>query len=102
MLDGGREVASGDLRALLSGASDRLRIDVRGDRSAFGTRLREAGFDVEVGTTSLRVGRRPGLEAEVFRVAHALGAEVRYLGEEIRSLEELFLELVERQTQRRA
>jgi hypothetical protein len=42
------------------------------------------------------VDRKSGVEAEVFRAAKASGAEVRYMGAEIRSLEELFLELVER------
>jgi hypothetical protein len=44
----------------------------------------------------VHVGRKPGVEAEVFRAAEAAGAEVRYMGVEIRSLEELFLELVEK------
>ena len=39
---------------------------------------------------------RPTGEAEVCRAAKASGVEVRYMGAEIRSLEELFLELVER------
>lgn len=98
ILDGGHQIAAGELQALLSGAEDRLRVDVRGDRAAFGQRLREAGHEVEVGTTGLRIGRRPGVEADVFRTARAIGAEVRYMGSEIRSLEELFLELVARNT----
>jgi len=44
----------------------------------------------------VHVARKAGVEDEVFRAARALGAEVRYLGREIRSLEELFLELVDR------
>jgi len=98
ILDGGHQIAAGELQALLSGAADRLRVDVRGDRAAFGQKLREAGHEVEVGTTGLRITRRPGVEADVFRTAHTIGAEVRYMGSEIRSLEELFLELVERNT----
>jgi len=35
-------------------------------------------------------------EAAVFDTAKALGAEVRYMGKVVRSLEELFLELLER------
>ena len=98
ILDGGHQIAAGELQALLSGAGDRLRVDVRGDRAAFGQRLREAGHEVEVGTTGLRIRRRAGIEADVFRTARAIGAEVRYMGSEIRSLEELFLELVARNT----
>jgi ABC-2 type transport system ATP-binding protein len=98
ILDGGHQIAAGEIQHLLSGGADRLRVDVRGDRDAFAQRLVEAGFDVEASPTGLRVGRRPGVEAAVFQVARALNAEVRYMGAEIRSLEELFLELVQRTT----
>ncbi|TLZ97853.1 MAG: ABC transporter ATP-binding protein [Methanobacteriota archaeon] len=96
ILDGGHQIAAGDLHDLLTGAADRLRIDIRGDREAFVQRLREAGLEAEAGPTGVHVGRRPGVEAEVFQAAKALGAEVRYMGREIRSLEEFFLELVAR------
>jgi ABC-2 type transport system ATP-binding protein len=95
ILDGGHQIAAGEIQRLLSGGADRLRVDVRGDRDAFAQRLVEAGFDVEGSPTGLRIGRRPGVEAAVFQVARALNAEVRYMGAEIRSLEELFLELVQ-------
>ncbi len=94
ILDGGRQIAAGPLGALLAGPQERLRIDVRGDAEGVARRLRDAGVEVEVTPTGLRVGRRPGVEAEVFRAAQAAGSEVRYMGAEIRSLEELFLELV--------
>lgn len=96
ILDGGHQIAAGDMGRLLSGAADRLRIDIRGDRDAFVRRLSEAGFETEISGSGLRVNRRPGVEGAVFQVAKALGAEVRYMGAEIRSLEELFLELVAR------
>jgi ABC-2 type transport system ATP-binding protein len=91
IVDGGRAIASGELRTLLAGAQDRVRVDVRGDREAMARCLREEGLDVELGPLGLRVGRRPDLGVHVFRCARALGAEVRYMGAEIRSLEELFL-----------
>jgi len=96
ILDGGRQIAAGDLRTLLAGPQERIRVDVRGDREAFARALREAGIDVDIGKAGLRVARKSGTEAAVFRTAKALGAEVRYMGAEIRSLEELFLELVSR------
>ncbi len=94
IVDGGRAIASGEIRSLLAGAEDRVRVDVRGDREAMARVLREAGLDVELGPLGLRVGRRPDVGAQVFRAARALGAEVRYMGAEIRSLEEFFLERV--------
>src|SRR6266571_3064480 len=99
ILDGGRQIAAGDIAKLLLG-SERIRVDVRGDREAFAGRLREAGYEAEVGPTGLHVARREGVEGAVFQTAKALGAEVRYMGAEIRSLEELFLELVERDVRR--
>ncbi len=96
ILDGGHQIAAGTLSELLSGAQDRLRIDVRGDRDAFVRTLKEAGMDAEAGPTGVHVARSAGVETAVFRAAKASGAEVRYMGAEIRSLEELFLELVER------
>jgi ABC-2 type transport system ATP-binding protein len=98
ILDGGHQIAAGTLTELLRGQRDRLRIDVRGNRDAFTHMLAEAGIDVEAGPTGVHVGRMPGVEAEVFRAAKATSSEVRYMGAEIRSLEELFLELVERHT----
>jgi len=97
ILDAGRQIAAGGLGSLLTGQRDRLRIDVRGDEAAFARALAEAGLEVESVAPGVRVARRPGVESEVFRIARALGAEVRYMGNEIRSLEEFFLELVTRQ-----
>ena len=94
IMDGGRAIASGELSTLLAGAQDRVRVDVRGDREAMARALKEEGLDVELGPLGLRVGRRPDVGVQVFRCARALGAEVRYMGAEIRSLEELFLERV--------
>src|SRR5437899_2151357 len=102
ILDGGHQIAAGELSQLLTGATDRLRIDVRGDQAAFGRLLKEAGFEADAGPTGLHVTRKPGLESAVFDTAKALGAEVRYMGKEIRSLEELFLELVARTEKRGA
>jgi ABC-2 type transport system ATP-binding protein len=96
ILDGGHQIAAGPMSKLLSGAQDRLRVDVRGDRDAFLRALKEAGVDADAGPTGVHIPRKPGVEAEVFRAAKATGVEVRYMGAEIRSLEELFLELVER------
>jgi len=97
ILDGGHQIAAGELQRLLSGAGDRLRIDIRGNYGDFARHLTDAGFEIEATPRGLKSPRRPGLEAEVFRAARASGAEVRYLGSEIRSLEELFLEILDRE-----
>ena len=102
ILDGGHQIAAGELSQLLTGSTDRLRIDVRGDQAAFVRLLKEAGFEADAGATGLHVARKPGLDSAVFETAKLLGAEVRYMGKEIRSLEELFLELVARTEKRGA
>ncbi len=102
ILDGGHQIAAGEMSQLLTGSTDRLRIDVRGDRAAFARLLTEAGFEADAGPTGLHVARKPGLDSAVFETAKLLGAEVRYMGKEIRSLEELFLELVARTEKRGA
>jgi len=96
ILDGGHQIAAGELSQLLSGSADRLRIDVRGDREAFARRLREAGLEADATSSGVHVARKLGVEAAIFQTAKALGVEVRYMGREIRSLEEFFLELVQR------
>src|SRR5467141_3044895 len=96
ILDGGHQIAAGELTQLLAGSADRLRIDVRGDSKEFARRLNERGLETEATPTGVHVARKPGVEGVIFEIAKALGAEVRYMGREIRSLEEFFLELVER------
>ena len=96
ILDGGHQIAAGPLATLLRGGRNRLRVDVRGDRAAFLHALLESGVEADATPSGVHVGRRPGVELEVFRAAKASRAEVRYMGPEIRSLEEFFLELVER------
>jgi len=102
ILDGGHQIAAGELTQLLAGSADRLRIDVRGDSKEFARRLNERGLETEATPTGVRVARKPGVEAAIFETAKAVGAEVRYLGREIRSLEEFFLELVQRNEARGA
>src|SRR5207245_19923 len=77
ILDGGHQIAAGELSQLLTGSTDRLRIDVRGDQAAFARLLKEAGFEADAGPTGLHVTRKPGLESAVFDTAKALGAAVR-------------------------
>ena len=98
ILDGGHQIAAGPLSKLLSGGQDRLRVDVRGDGEAFLRALKESGVDAAAGPSGVHIARKPGVETEIFRAAKATGVEVRYMGAEIRSLEELFLELLDRNT----
>src|SRR2546430_7264787 len=94
ILDGGHQIAAGELSELLTGSADRLRIDVRGDREAVARQLQEAGIEADATPSGAHAARKPGVEAAIFQTAKALGVEERYMGREIRTLEEFFLELV--------
>ncbi len=99
ILDGGHQIAAGPLAKLLTGTQDRLRIDVRGNQAGFVAALKEAGVEAEEGgPNGVHVTRTQGIETEIFRAARTSGVQVRYMGAEIRSLEELFLEVVDRHT----
>lgn len=95
ILNGGQAIAQGDLRDLLGAGVDALRVRIRGDAEAFVASLGEMGFEAVLDDGRIRVPRRRGAEQAVFRAAINVGAQVRYLGVEARSLEEVFLELVE-------
>ncbi len=95
ILDGGQVIAEGDLQQLLGEGLNTLRVRIEGDLVAFAAALREAGADVTQDDPFLRVARSEGVEDLIFRTALAQGAQVRYLGVEARSLEEVFLQIVE-------
>src|SRR2546423_5417707 len=57
ILDGGHQIAAGELSQLLTGSTDRLRIDVRGDREAFARRLQEAGIEADAKPSGVHVAR---------------------------------------------
>ncbi|MEE9592754.1 MAG: ABC transporter ATP-binding protein, partial [Thermoplasmata archaeon] len=95
ILNGGQVIAEGDLQQLLGEGMNTLRVRIEGDLGKFAEALRQAGAEVTEEDAFLRVARADGVEDLIFRTAHAQGAQVRYLGAEARSLEEVFLEIVE-------
>src|SRR2546429_319862 len=71
ILDGGHQIAAGELSQLLTGSTDRLRIDVRGDQPAFARLLKEAGLEAGTGATGVHVTPQPGRRAPGFGTAQA-------------------------------
>ncbi len=94
ILNNGQVVAEGDMRDLLGQDLDSLQVRIEGDLEAFATGLREKGIEVALDPPVIRIPIQEGVEDEIFRVALATGAQVRYLGAEARTLEEVFLQIV--------
>ncbi len=95
IIDGGRVVAQGELDELLAGDADSLRVRIRGDAETFASVLREKGVAVELDPSYVLVSRKEGVEDLIFQAAMETEAQVRYLGSHARSLEEVFLQIVE-------
>ncbi len=95
IINDGRVVGQGELEELLAGDANTLRVRVRGDLEAFVTALREKGAHAELDPSYVLVGRKEGVEDLIFRAAMETEAQVRYLGTHARSLEEVFLQIVE-------
>ncbi|MFQ5908401.1 MAG: ABC transporter ATP-binding protein [Thermoplasmata archaeon] len=95
ILSGGQVIVEGDLRQLLGEGMNTLGVRIEGDLEGFAAALRQAGAEVAVDEPFLRITRSEGVETLIFQTALAQGVQVRYLGIEARSLEEVFLEIVE-------
>lgn len=96
IVSGGQAVAEGEIQELLRQGLNQLRIRIRGDEEAFAAALRERGLEVEARSGALHVPHREGVEDLLFAAALETGTQIRYLGMEARSLEEVFLQLVDR------
>ena len=94
ILNNGQVVAEGDMRDLLGQDLDSLQVRIEGDLEAFAAGLREKGIEVALDPPLIRIPIQEGVEDEIFRVALETGAQVRYLGAEARTLEEVFLQIV--------
>jgi ABC-2 type transport system ATP-binding protein len=95
MLDAGRLLACGRLAELQSTGSDEVVIRIKGDVGAFVGALRRRGINPRVGRADLRIDRPGGGERMVFEAAREVGVQVRYLGPAARTMEELFVRLVQ-------
>jgi ABC-2 type transport system ATP-binding protein len=95
MLNAGRRLAVGPLAELRNTGRDEIVVRVKGDPEAFVEALRHRGILPRVGMAELRLDRPEGGERVVFEAARESGAQVRYLGPAARTMEELFLRLVQ-------
>ncbi len=94
VLDGGRALAQGPIKDLLSLGDSSLVVQVKGDPSRFLAALASRGIRAERTGPEIRLARPPGGEREVFEIALETKSQVRHLGRSLQSVEDLFLELV--------
>jgi ABC-2 type transport system ATP-binding protein len=94
VLDGGRSVAQGPLRDLLRLKGSTLALRLKGDPQAFLGMLDSRGISYQKSQDEIRVARPPGGERELFEIAFLTHSQIRWLGASVRSVEDLFLELM--------
>jgi ABC-2 type transport system ATP-binding protein len=95
MLNAGRLLAVGALDDLKNTGRDELVVHLKGDTTAFVEALRRRGVEPRVGRAEIRLDRPIGGERTIFEAAREAGAQIRFLGPGARTMEELFLRLVQ-------
>jgi ABC-2 type transport system ATP-binding protein len=95
MLNAGRLLAVGPLAQLANTGRDELVVRLKGDPSTFVEALLRRGITPRVGLAEIRMDRPPGGERVVFEAARESGVQIRTLGPGARTMEELFLRLVQ-------
>ncbi len=95
MLNAGRLLAVGSLAELKHTGTDEIVVRIKGDPATFVEGLRRRGVEPRIGRAEIRMDRPPAGERTVFEAAREAGVQVRYLGPGARTMEELFLRLVQ-------
>ena len=96
MLNGGRLLAAGPLAGLLEGTDGAMVVRFRGDPERFATALRTHGLTARIVGAEARVTTSDGGTREIFAAANDSRTEIRYLGRSLRTVEDLFLSLLDR------
>jgi ABC-2 type transport system ATP-binding protein len=95
LLNAGKLLAAGPVDRLLSSRTPETVVRIRGDVPGFCAALSQRGVDVRTQGTELRVVLASGDTRPVFEAANETRSQVRYLGPSVRTIEDLFLSLVE-------
>jgi ABC-2 type transport system ATP-binding protein len=96
VLDGGRAVAHGPLKELLSLGGTTITVRIKGDQDAFVAALAARGIKAEAVGQELRIERPSDGERVIFEVARETHVQIRHLGRTLQSVEDLFLNVVNR------
>jgi ABC-2 type transport system ATP-binding protein len=95
LLNAGHLLAAGPLGPLLRSQADETVVRIRGDREAFLQALGTRGLSARASGDEFRLKLPEGGARLVFEAASATGSQVRFLGESVRTVEDLFLALVD-------
>lgn len=95
LLNGGKLLAAGPVAELLSGRDAQTVVRIKGEASRFVAALAAKGLEARAEGSELRVVLQDRNSRPVFEAAHETHTQVRYLGPAVRTVEDLFLSLVE-------
>lgn len=96
ILDGGRALAQGPIQELLKLGGNMLTVRVKGDPTPFLAALAKRGVEAKRNGPELRVVRPAGGERVLFEAASEAQVPIRHLGRSLQSVEDLFVEIVDR------
>jgi ABC-2 type transport system ATP-binding protein len=94
ILNHGELVTTGNLKDLLYEKYPDIVVRVRGALGKFIQLLRENGFKSEKRKNDILIKYQPNITKQVIRLAAEAGVQLRYLNSSKRSLEELFIKLI--------
>ena len=95
LLDGGRVLAAGPVRELLSSSGRETVVRIKGDLARFVPALVRRGLEPRVADGEVHLVLTDGGSRSVFEAAVEVGAQVRYLGRSVATIEDLFLSKVQ-------
>ncbi|HZY93178.1 MAG TPA: ABC transporter ATP-binding protein [Thermoplasmata archaeon] len=95
LLNSGRLLAAGPLEPLLAARRSDTIIRIKGELPAFVERLSARGIPVRTEGPEVFARLPDGGARAVFEAAREAGVQVRFLGDAVRSVEELFLTMVQ-------
>jgi ABC-2 type transport system ATP-binding protein len=95
LLNAGKLLAAGPVDRLLSSRTPETVVRIRGDLPAFVSALARRGIAAQPEGSELRIVLPPGETRPVFEAANETRTQVRYLGPAVRTIEDLFLSLVD-------
>lgn len=95
LLDAGHLLAAGPVATLLDAGSADTVVRIKGDRERFLAALVEKGFSPRMVGEEFRLAMPSEAATQVFEAAAATGTQIRYMGRQIHTLEDLFLAKVQ-------
>ena len=96
LLNAGRCLATGPVAQLLSGSGTETVVRIQGESEPFLAHLAQKGLAPRRATDGLRITISDGDYRPVFEAAVETGAQIRYLGRSVSSIEGLFLSRLDR------